>query len=176
MKKEIVVMYTDAKQVHHLLFKDLQHIETLFTQSNLAERIDIVYGLQKTSEMLDEVRKQIDKVEKSLATKACMEMEVGGLQKMKTPYCSATVKVENFANLPHKRAKDPEKFDTIMASLGVPSEISRMEGVRFHWPGFKEYLTNCVAAGNPIPPGISPNDMYTEYTLSTRKTKEPDEG
>lgn len=175
MYNEIRSMYIDAKQVHHILFKDLQGLEDKFKASKLAERVDIVYGLQKTSEMLNEIRKQIDKVSKSLGTRVCMEMEVAGLRKLKTEHCTASVKVENFANLPHKREKDPEKFDTLMASLGVPSEVSQIEGVRFHWPGFKEYLTNQVAQGNPIPPGISPDDLYTEYTLATRKVMEPDE-
>jgi hypothetical protein len=147
----------------------------LFAESKLSERVDIVYGLQKTSEMLNEVRKQIDKIQKVLGTKVCMQLEIEGLKKIKTPYCTASSDVENFANLPHKREKDPVKFDAIMAAIGVPESVSHQEGVRFHWPGFKELLTNRVAEGLPIPAGIDPNDMYTEYSLATRKLKEPDD-
>jgi len=168
-------MYRTSKQVHHELFSDLQGLEAKFQVGNLAERVDIVYGLQKTSEMLSELRKQIDKIVKKLGTQTCMQMELSGIDKVKTGYCTATTKLEYFANLPHKREKDPVKFDAIMVAIGIPAEVVKQEGVRFHWPGFKEYLTNQVAAGFPVPEGIKPDDMYTEYTLSTRKLKEPDE-
>jgi len=168
-------MYKDARQIHHILYGDLSKLQEKFNQSNLAEKIDIVYGLQKTSETLTDIRKQIDKLESRLSTFACLEMQHENLQSIKTPFCSAKVKVEQFASLPTKREKDPDKFDALMSSMGIPADVFQSEGVRFHWPGFKEYFTKRQAEGFPMPDGIDVEDVYTEYTLQTRKIKEPDE-
>jgi hypothetical protein len=135
----------------------------------------MVYALQQTSDMLTDLRKQIDKLEKTLGMFVCMEMRHEQLDSIKTPHCSAKVKVEQFANLPTKREKDPQKFDALMGSMGIPASVIESESVRFHWPGFKEYLTQNQAEGHPLPEGLSVDDVYTEYTLQTRKIKTPDE-
>jgi len=175
MHTKIKEMYVAAKRLHHQLYQQFQEIEAQFNLSNLAEKVDTVYGLQKTSQMLTDIRKQIDKLERKLGLQACVVMEFEQVHRLKTEHCSAGMKIEQFVNLPHKREKDPEKFDELMAQLGVPAEIAQQEVVRFHWPAYKEWLSARQANGDPLPAGVDPDDVYAEYSVQTRKLREPDE-
>lgn len=176
MLPQLKQTYRDTKQVHSKLYQELKQIEQLFATQNLAGKIDTVYALQKISDTLTDIRKQVDKVVKSMTKPISIQMEFEQIERVSTPYCTAKTKVEVFANLPHKREKDPEKFDKIMNSLGVPLQVAQQEGVRFHWPGFKEILTQQQEQGLPLLDGISLDEIYTEYTLQCRKKLEPDEG
>lgn len=175
MLQQLKQTYHDTKQVHSKLYQELKQIEQLFATQNLAGKIDTVYALQKVSDTLTDIRKQVDKVVKSMTKPISIQMEFEQLASISTPYCTAKTKVEMFANVPHKREKDPEKFDRLMQGLGVPLQVSQQEGVRFHWPGFKDLLTLQQEQGLPLPEGLSMDDVYTEYTLQCRKKLEPDE-
>ena len=175
MHAKIKEMYVRAKMLNLEFYKQFQEIEAEFNLSNLAGKVDTVYGLQKTSEMLTDIRKQIDKLEKRLGLHTCMVMEFEQVHRLKTDHCSAGMKIEQFINLPHKREKDPEKFDRLMGQLGVPSDISEHEVVRFHWPAYKEWFSKRQADGEPLPIGVDPDDVYAEYSVQTRKVREPDE-
>jgi len=168
-------MYRDAKQVHHLLIEDLTHLGTEVSKCSLADQIDTVYSLKKTEDLLDDARKEMKKVRAKLETKACLSFYTEAIESFKTVYCSAKVKIKQFANFPHKRRNDPEKFDKIMHSLGVPANVVDCEAVRLNWEGFAEWFSKRQAAGLPLPEGVVTDETYTIYELATRKILDVDE-
>jgi hypothetical protein len=83
--------------------------------------------------------------------------------------------MKQYAKYPAKRRNDPDKFDKLMTSLGIPQDIIDSESVRLNWEGFSNWFTKRQSDGLPLPDGITVDDVYTEYELATRKLKEVDE-
>lgn len=170
-------MYLDAKQVHHLLYEDLSDVEKTFNSptTNTTEKADIVHALKQTSAVLDDLRKQIDKAVKRYALFTCIDLQLHEVDTIRTQHCTAKIAVKQYAKYPAKRRNDPDKFDKLMTSLGVPQDIIDSESVRLNWEGFSNWFTKRQADGLPLPDGITVDDVYTEYDLATRKLKEVDE-
>ena len=181
MTPKLQQMYREAKQVHGLFFTDLSGIKEHFDdpQTKVVDKIDTVHTLKQVSGLLDDIRKEIDKLNKSLQVHTALAMYSAEVDSVKTSFCSAKIDVKQFASYPHKRRADPEQFDKIMGALGVPKELTDRgedsEVVRLNWEGFCQYFSERQGTGKPLLEGIETDKVYTEYTIKTRKRKEVDD-
>ena len=181
MLTKLVEMYKLAKATHASLYSSSVHLftETAGDRCSLADQVDAVYTLRKAEDLLDDVRKELKKVRARIEVRTCLAFDIEQITKLSTPFCTGTSKVSQFAKYPAKRENDPEKFDALMKSMGVPedlltSEVGK-EVVRPNWEGFASWFTERQANGQPLPDGITVDDVYTVMELATRKKKDPDE-
>ena len=168
-------MYVDAKQVHANLFEDSVHLYTETEKVSLGDQVDTVYSLKKTEDLLDDLRKELKKVRTRIETRACLAFYAEEVDSFATSYCSSKVKITQFPAFPAKRDKDPEAFDALLTAMGVPEHLIIAETVRPSFEGFKAWFTEQQATGQPLPEGLTADEVYTVYELSTRKKKDPDE-
>ena len=175
MLTETKQLYAVAKSTHNDLYEMLKVLESKFAEGNLASQVDMCYGLKKTSEMLTDIRKQIDKLNKRLCMITAMSLIAEQADSFKTEYVTVKPKVDQVPKFPAKRQSDPDKYDALMKDMGLPQSLIETEAMRPHWPGMKEWFTHRQMEGLPLPAGINPDDIFTEYDLGMRKLREVDE-
>lgn len=141
--------------------------------ADVKELADMAYVMHKSSEMLDMMRKQCDEMEIIAEKIACLiytQLNMEG--PIRTDHCTATADVKMIASVP-KRKTDPEGFYALMDFLKIPRDMTdgEKEVVRCHWPGLVAHLSELMAEGKPLPPGIDPSKTYPEYRLKLLSRK-----
>jgi len=169
MQKEIKNIYNKARKLHHETITALAELGE--GDPKLSERAELVFGLKKTEDMLEDLRKEITKVRKGRELICCLGFYQAEVDSIKTVYCSAKVHTEQFVKFPHKKHSDPERFERLMKSLDIPEEVINHEAVRFNWNGFKTLFTQRQVQGLPMLEGVDFDDVYTEFSLRFRKGK-----
>ena len=136
------------------------------------ELVDLIYALREAYGYADELRKELEKLRKLCARVAVVHCDSQMIEKVKTEYCTGTPKETSTYNYPARRIQDPERFDTLMAALGIPQDVYTQELVRIHWPEFQAYCQRLLEEGKNPPAGIDPADSNPVYDFSIRKRKE----
>ena len=103
----------------------------------------------------------------TLAEKLCCLAWVrrGVPENIKTAHCNAAPNVKHSPKIPKEGSEDYEK---LLQFYGVPSGTP----FRPHWPALRDRISEDIAAGRNVPPGIDPNAMLPAYTVSTRKKQD----
>jgi hypothetical protein len=174
MHKHFQFLFAGISKFHSETFKHIKAAEHIVTNTaDLQELADAVYVLRELEELIDDARKQIARLKDVAENRACVIWVSGQDAKpIRTPYCTATPKM-TFHHPEIKRKNDPEAYDALMASMGVPKEIAEKELLRTHWPTFSGYLGDLAAEGKPFPAGIDPAKTKPIYRLTIRKTEMP---
>jgi hypothetical protein len=170
-------MYRDAQAAHRKLYEQVVSLREEIKTLNLAELTDLAYAMREAVELLDDTKKALNEIQRMAEKYATLnwmqESQVLGEQfRIKTEYCSAEPKIKQFPKFPQKRRIDPDKFDKLMAGIGVPQELIESEALRPNWEGFTNWFSHRQSQGLPVPDGIDPTETYTEYTLAIRKIKD----
>ena len=170
-------MDNDASEVYrynHEVFQYnyawLQAIEQRIAQcTSLEDLADYGYFAKRLAELLDDTRKQAEKIS-GMAQRLQCAVQVGmmDLSPVRTSHCTASPKLTQQMSIP-KRDKDPEQYYAIMDWLGIPKETADAEAVRPHWPGITEKLTQLAQEGKPLPKGINPENVKPLYSVTYRK-------
>lgn len=176
MRPDMVALYRKVRDIHHEV-----HVATeQFKQS--ASRItdpgdgaDCAYVLNECYKFLDDSRKSIKNAKELAERVTCLILVTqGNGGNVKTDYCTATPRASQIASIP-KRSTNPVGYAALMNHLGIPRALwdreEEDEVVRPHWPGMVAYLSQQLAAGKPLPPGIDPDKTYAVYSLTIRAKK-----
>ncbi len=173
MQQRIKEIYSSVKDLHHEVISRLAELGQ--GDPKLSERVELCYALDRTEKLLDDMRKEVKKVRELRALAACVMIYQAESTSIKTTYCTATVKAQQFVKFPHKKHNNPEKYTELMQAIGVSDKVIEHEAVRFNWMGLKDLWTERQVEGLPMLVGVDFEDTYTEYTLGFRKNKEVDE-
>lgn len=139
--------------------------------------VDLLWYERETCRVLDDLRREIQKsyddVERSLC--AWMVLRNEPMTKLAGRVATAYPRVQMEATLP-KKSEDPGGYYSLMRWLGIPEDKIDSGVIRVHWPRFCETLTALASSGEPLPPGLSPDKVYSRHrlTLTERKEKNDD--
>jgi hypothetical protein len=160
-----------SENLHNTLYAELSKTEQEMKVKSPEELTDIGWICKKMYEQLDDIRKEVDKLQ-SLAEKiACLKAATVGATKIVGQLATGTVDVSMSANTPHP-TRNPEDFAKLCDYLGIPDEVVQNDLIhQFHWPSFKEYFSKCMSQGKPAPPGIDLEKTHTHYKLKYRGRK-----
>lgn len=165
MRKALEILIAETKRLNSLYpMLDAFYSEAM-QEPNTAELADIAYVLSKCADSIDKVRKKIAAIGGDCEQWTALRMTAEETKLVRGELCSASVKSKTWYRVPTKRRDDPLRYDSIMASLGVPLSVAQAECVRFHGPGLADYLSTAPE----LPNGIESKDL-TQVELSLRFT------
>lgn len=171
MKPNVQAVYLAVRSHHENLYREVLNLKKECESFSVADQADAAYALREAAELLDDSRKELNRLRKFIEQVACLRMYQAEVTKIKTNHVSASVKVSMYANYPHKKEKDPKRFEALMLSMGIPQNVVDTEAVRVNWEGFKDWFTIRQSNGEPLPEGVDVQEMYSEYGLNLRKLK-----
>lgn len=179
MTDDDVTMFKRIKKAHAATYPLIKRLreETARCQ-NLERLADRCLATRQALNYLNDMRKELNLLDELAEKLACLiwvQLEVG--ETIKTEYTTAIPQVKMMAAVP-KRRTDPEGYAKFMDFLGVPAALyaGEEEAMRVHWPGMVAYLSEQLAQGKPLPPGVDPASAYPVYSLTCRRRKEVDDG
>jgi hypothetical protein len=179
MKENYQDFYRRASEAHNFVIATLP---TLGPKANLSDLADLLLSLKKSSDLLDDARKEIDKVMRAVEAIFCKLAVTSNMtEPVRTDYCTATPKLKMVASIPSIKT-EPEKYAQLMRYLKIPEHLWSTAGgvngeyqsakVALHWPGICDLLTERARLGEPMPPGIDPAKVTTNYSVRLTQRKE----
>lgn len=172
-RKFLEITLTSLRSLHSDALRRLREAQA-YVQSGSAsceEISDLCHLMRKTSELADDLRKEMDSAretsgEVAAITWTTLNATKKNLEPIHGEISTGSIKLKMIPKLPSKK-NDPEMYARLMKSLGLPADAPA--GVfSLHWPNLVEHLTAVVAKGGKCPDGIDPSSLHPKYTLETR--------
>jgi len=163
-------MIESAKQLHESTSANHRNVYVLANTirdkvgkdlaEDLPEMADIIYALNECGKLQDDAAKIMRGLKTHLEKLVCaIVVRDGTAGRIETPYCAAQPNIKMALSLPARSTK-PELFMQMMRALNIPETLlgdgdTMPECVRLHYPGVVEMISAKLAAGEPLPEGLS---------------------
>lgn len=176
MKLALKDAYATAYAAYQDLLSRLDEIgEVARNEEDLEELADTAYMLREMATMLKRLRVKADKLGETAQARACAMGVQSDTEIIRTPHCTATLDMKMNPKLP-TRSRDPEGYAAMMDFLQVPRGLwdvpeDQHSAVDLKWPGMVDLVSNLVAEGKPLPPGVKPDSTKPLFRLLMRKRK-----
>jgi hypothetical protein len=172
----MVEIFEIMQDAHARVYEKLTRFHQAACQTNdiqvLANR---AYALREIAKFAKDIEKEANKAKQMSERMACLVWAQGeSNEPIRTQYCTASPVVKMMAVLP-KKHHDPEAYAELMDHMGVSKEAQLTGGVRVHWPGMLDLISERLADGKPLPPGIKSDKTYANYSLTIRGKKGVDD-
>lgn len=159
-----------ATNVHDTMYAELSSTREEMKPLSPEELTDIGFICKKAYEQLDDLRKEIEKLQNTAEMLACLKAVTEEKVKLQGKLATGTPDVSMSANLPHPK-KNPEAYQALCDYFNIPPQLIQWDLFRFHWPSFKEFFTRIMSEGKPVPPGIELDKTHAHYKLKYRERK-----
>ena len=162
-------LYSETQKYFNSRIPKMQ--ELFESATTLDEITDTIYAIRDSVEYLENIRKELNKIKYQLEQMACVAILARNEKSCCTEYCCGTKRMSQDFSIPTKK-KDPKRYNELMATLGIPQQVTDRELVRVHWPAFKEYCAELQERGENPPAGIDPKNGHPCYSVAIRKKKD----
>lgn len=140
--------------------------------------VDMAFLMRKAMELAEDLRKELRGTKEFLERFICLRwlVDAKGVNDADVDMCirgklaTGTPRVRTTASLPLE-TKDPKAYYAFMKRIGVFGQAIRRGLVRPHWPSVTDYLSDLMAQGKPLPPGIDRDRTYSTYQVVMRENK-----
>lgn len=172
MHKLAIEAYKKAQAAHAEIYTLLKQLRE-FTEScsDAHEHADTAIAMREIAKFMNDSRKDAT-VLKELAEKigCAIWIRDGKSEPIRTDYVTASPDVTMITSLPKRGT--PE-YGEMMKFMGVPEELwcEESDAVRAHWPGFVKLMSDRLAAGKPLPPGVRTDKTYPRYEFKPLRSK-----
>jgi len=171
MTPEALSLYREVKATSQSTTLKLDAIKKMVQGLETRDLVDSIYVLREVVELTNTIKKEAEKVRKILAKVGVLHCDAFLIEKVQTAFCTGKPQETSEFSFPHKRDINPEQFDTIMRSLGIPKDVYEKELVRLHWPEFQKYCQALLADAKNPPAGIDPDKSFPVYDFSIVKKR-----
>jgi len=158
MLKEAKILHDSIKELYLDMIPLLSLLEKK-TQEEMttygAQQVDTAYACRETNNILDELKKKINRISTIAQTVASVSMTAMQEERIKTLHVTATTKPRMWFKIVTRRDSNPEEHDRLLTALGVPKHIAESEAVRIHPPKFCDYMTELVGKGEDVPVDVA---------------------
>lgn len=168
LHSRVLEIYSLAKTLHEEGFSKLARLRSdLAKEPNLNDIVDVVAVLKKIESRLKDSKQEVAKALSQLQKGACMLYLAEGRlgETITTEWVTANPNPRTQPKIPERGT---DAYQKLCEHFGVPQALIDSATFRPHWPSLVEYCTEQEAALKPLPPGINPNDVTTEYTVVCR--------
>lgn len=169
-------LYSKTLQFYIAVYQDIQgYREETSRLNSIQDQADLAYVVREIEKLLDDIRKEVGKLERQSHMLSAVlwlkdPTQLNENLWIETDYCKAKPKIEKSPVLP-KFKSEPEEYAKMMRFFGVKEEHIPLDILRVHWKNMKEFINGRLVEGYSTPPGIDPDKLFTDYTLSIRKKK-----
>lgn len=159
---KLLSAYKSVKQLHDTLYPALQQIRQIVpTHATTKNIADAALMLRKMSELLDDTRKECDKLAGLVSQVGCMMLVTKGTgEPLAGEYATAYGKVSTAAKLP-SFSQEPEAYKRLCEILNVPYHPL----TRLHWPAIRDAISEHLSNGGTLYPELQPYVQYNETKL-----------
>src|SRR3990172_171746 len=167
MQTRLVDFYRNVGFSHASLYNDVQTILGEVQALSLTDLDETAFVCKKSSELINDLRKQLDKAQQILEAVVCKRWsQLPEPVEISTDYILAQPKLKMQPTFPSERT-DPEGYATLMRALDIPEHC--WHNVRLHWPSLCDHITSLAAEGKPFPLGLK--KIIPQYSLAFRQRK-----
>lgn len=139
------------------------------------DMINFIYVAREISKLVNDLRKEIDGVGHMFENTACaIYVSLNRTDPIRSSLATGTPDLRLAVKIPNQN-RDPEEFTKLMKFLEIPDKAISDKVIKLHWPGLCEYVSVLAEEGQPLPPGINPDDTYPIYSVRIRGIKNLDE-
>lgn len=166
MIDEVKAAYAAARRAHWELADATERTRVALARSpDVGELADAVYALRETSTLLEDLRKEADRLKGELERQCCATwVKIGRGDPVRTAYCTGSPDVKQTPKTP--RPGTPE-YGEFCRHFGVdPGGFFRP-----HWPSLLEAMTDAASRGLPAPPGCDPAQTWTVFKVKVTKRR-----
>ena len=165
-KNNIVRAYDALLAEHSKVTKLVGDLEiALKSHSEATILVDACWLVRNMQTHCEDMRKMLWRVEQTMIYKACMLWLKSDGKPIRGNLATGSPDVKDAPVLP-SRSADPEKYDSVLREIGIPESIIAAGGVRFHYEGMAEYITQLQREGRPIPEFLeNAGKTYPVYKL-----------
>jgi hypothetical protein len=126
--------------------------------------VDAAYAIFKMEQLIDEIRKQVKKRRETYERIVCIAwLQQGTGESIKTEYVTANPDTKNFITYP--KSPDEVGYREMMRDLGVAEETIEKGIIKPDFNQMKEYVSDLMARGEPVPAWSATEVPHTEYRL-----------
>ena len=170
MDNELKSFLSTAQVLHRTLYNEMHAIMSTNQNSPINQLAEVAFVFKKSSELLDDIRKQVTKAEALLETIICKKWVLQAEPtEIATDYIVAQPKLKMQATLPSAKTDD-ENYTKLLQALEIPEHCWPL--IRLHWPAMCDHLTELAEVGKPFPNGLDPRKISPQYSLRFYQRKE----
>lgn len=171
---------TEITLLHRTLFLQLRSTEEAVKTGTLSSEtalVDAAYLMREMSKLLDDTRKEMDQVKDTACRTACLSWTT---KQLSDPSIGGTIRGEiavgtpDIKMVPKFPKKGTQEYEAFCTAFGLKREGLDADVFHIHWPHAVEYVSDCIALGKPLPPGIDPATLKMMNNLSLESYQEVD--
>jgi hypothetical protein len=172
MKLEASILLKEVEEKFQSLVPLLEALKDYIAgnASLTSELADIAFVCREIDINCDEFMKRVREISRLAQSCCCITLATTGEDIVRTDFCSASPNPKPWFKIPYKREQNPQRWDLIMAAIGVSDLANRRDLVRIHAPGLMDYCGELIGHGDDPPAGIDPKEC-TSMELNLRITK-----
>ena len=158
----------EARELHSKVFQVLVGIKRVFgrRETTLEELVDMCWLLRQASKLYDDLRKELNKQDEIIsivvANRWLMRPTHGPIR---GELATGSPDVRDQPCIP-RRSENPEAYDNMLRSLGVPEDVVATAAIRIDFEGIGNFLAALQESGKPVPDFLKKaGESYTKATL-----------
>lgn len=182
-------IYAATVSLHKFVFDSLAAICRNIEATPIDQKVDCSFCLAKVSELLEDLRKEVDAVKKKQIFRKICEQWVADPAMDSTirgQFASGTPRIKKMTSLPDFDS-DPEAYTYLMDYLGVAEDLRdkgkllvcegefETEVLKINWKGFQDWVQMMEIQGHVLPPELVEKckmKQWPEYDVGLRKLKD----
>jgi hypothetical protein len=162
MKPEMLKLYETVKATHAQSYSAMIELRNaLSDESEMTELVDAALVLRDGAQMLDDLRKELNKLRDVTNKRCCMAWLTSDGDPIRTTYATGMPKVKQVPRMPKHGS---EEYEQLCAAYGFDPRLP----FRPHWPSMVEDISERLAEGRPVPEGCDPNAVYQVFDVELR--------
>ncbi len=168
MNEKTKKYYLETREYFNKQTTQLQALEA--DTVSVEDCVDAIYAIREAEELIDDVKKTYSSLSRKLQEAVHLILLSRHKKSFSTDFCTGTRKSKVIYGLPTKR-KEPKKFASLMAKLGIPEDLVDKEVIRPHWPGLVEYFQELNTQGLPQPEEVDTTKQSATLEITIRRKK-----
>lgn len=167
MRSLLLQTYVEARKLHDETLDRIPYLENSVKSMDPAMIVDTVYALKKTNEVLDDMRKKLDKVTHLAERLGCVIAVQSAEAQLHGRWSTGTTGMREQPGVPNPE-KEPEAYVELMRALGASEQVIEDKTLRPSFEAVGEYMAKLGEEGRPLPEALQSVRKFPVYSISTR--------
>lgn len=163
--------YRAAEGAHRALYERVIGIKAAATGMTQGERVDCAFLLAEATKLADDMRKEASLAKELLMRLACVVWaqetvnDVGASPSVRGKIAVGTPDVKTMYAIPSAKT-DPVEYKKFCNHLGLIGRGLKTGAFKPDYPALVEIISERIAKGQKLPPGMGGSGQYVVYRLS----------
>jgi len=172
---QLMALLEDTRLLHERVLTAMRLVAAKINTPDLPmqDRVDMGFICREMEEAFDELRKDAAAHKQLCSKSICLihvERAIANPERA-TDKCTGTLAtgVSDVKQCPNLPAKGSHESDTFLRELYIPDKVIEAGWIKPDWKAVQEGVTELMAQGKRLPPGIS--HTFPEYVVTYRRRR-----